>query len=313
MDPVTLDDIDRGLLHALQVDGRAPFSRIGAVLDVAERTVARRYNRLRGAGALRITGAWDERRTGRAEWVVRVQMRPDGTAGLARVLACRPDTAWVTVVSSGTEITCLFRTPDEAPLAELARNPKVLAVQAHRLLRHFMNRRWSGRTSVLSAEQVAALRGPAAESTPPIMTELDRRLVPVLAVDGRAPYPSLARAVGWSESAVRRRLDELRRTRLIRFDVETDPLLFGFTVQCALWLTVTPGQLAAVAQTIAADPEAAFVAATTGSANLLVIAVCRTVDDLFGYTTDRLGALPGVQHLEIAPIDGYFKRTAPPV
>ncbi|NUR89077.1 MAG: AsnC family protein, partial [Nonomuraea sp.] len=35
MENVTLDEVDRGLLHALQVDGRASFSRIGEVLGVS--------------------------------------------------------------------------------------------------------------------------------------------------------------------------------------------------------------------------------------------------------------------------------------
>ncbi|MFJ9249791.1 AsnC family protein [Streptomyces sp. NPDC101776] len=37
------DDLDRGLVHAPHIDGRAPFNRIAAVLDVSARTVARRW------------------------------------------------------------------------------------------------------------------------------------------------------------------------------------------------------------------------------------------------------------------------------
>ncbi|MGO4752694.1 Lrp/AsnC family transcriptional regulator, partial [Streptomyces sp. 2MCAF27] len=52
-DTVTLDDIDRGLVHALQIDGRAPLRTLGEALGVSENTVARRYRRLRSAGVLR--------------------------------------------------------------------------------------------------------------------------------------------------------------------------------------------------------------------------------------------------------------------
>ncbi|HEY2270636.1 MAG TPA: AsnC family protein, partial [Streptosporangiaceae bacterium] len=38
-----LDDIDRGLVHALQVSGRAPFGVIGEALGVSDHTIARRY------------------------------------------------------------------------------------------------------------------------------------------------------------------------------------------------------------------------------------------------------------------------------
>src|SRR3954447_5816865 len=39
------DELDRRLVHALQIDGRAPFSAIADVLGVSDRTVARRYAR----------------------------------------------------------------------------------------------------------------------------------------------------------------------------------------------------------------------------------------------------------------------------
>lgn len=52
-----LDDLDRALIHALHLDGRAPFSRIAGVLGVSAQTVARRYLRLRTEAGLRAAGA----------------------------------------------------------------------------------------------------------------------------------------------------------------------------------------------------------------------------------------------------------------
>ncbi|MFD2415553.1 AsnC family protein [Amycolatopsis pigmentata] len=49
-------DLDRAVVHASQIDGRAPFSRIGEVLDVSDQTVARRHGRLRAMSALRVVG-----------------------------------------------------------------------------------------------------------------------------------------------------------------------------------------------------------------------------------------------------------------
>lgn len=75
-----------------------------------------------------------------------------------------------------------------------------------------MTQRWRGHASVLSAEQIAALGAPVAEPAGPTgPTALDRRLLPALTVDGRADYPQPAGTTGWSESTVRRRVDELRR------------------------------------------------------------------------------------------------------
>lgn len=52
-----------------------------------------------------------------------------------------------------------------------------------------------------------ALRSVDAEADLSVrLIELDTRLPSVLEVDGRGPHPQSARAVGWSESAVRRRM-----------------------------------------------------------------------------------------------------------
>ncbi|TLF72550.1 Lrp/AsnC family transcriptional regulator [Nocardia cyriacigeorgica] len=313
MDPVTLDTADLGLLHALQVDGRAPFSRIAEVLDISDRTAARRYARLRANGLVRVTGVIDSRRTGDAEWVVRIRVRPGGADAVAQALARRPDAAWVTMLSSGTEIVCVFRTgaTEPAPVAALARHREVVDVEAHRLLRNLMTRPWPGRTSALAPDQVAALDPPSGELSGPVtLTELDRRLLPALAVDGRAAYPRLAGALGWSESAVRRRLDELRRAAVLRFDVEVDAVVLGYTFQCVLWLTVAPARLTAVGGELAADPEVAFVGATTGSHNLLVFTVCRDARALFDYVTERVGSLAGVDRVDTADVWRIVKRSS---
>ncbi|WP_280236631.1 Lrp/AsnC family transcriptional regulator [Nocardia cyriacigeorgica] len=310
MDSVALDAVDLGLLHALQVDGRAPFSRIADVLDVSDRTVARRFARLRRSGIVRVTGVVDSGRTGDADWVVRIRIRPAGVEPVVRALVRRPDTAWLTTLSSG-EIICVFRTDaaEPAPLAALARHRDVLEVEAHRLLRNLMSQPWHGRTAALSAEQIAALDAPVDDVSGRVrLTELDRRLLPALAIDGRTAYPRLAGTLGWSESAVRRRVDELRRAQVLRFDVEIDAAVLGYTFQCLLWVTAAPAELNSVASALATDREVAFIGATTGSHNLLVFVVCQDADALFEYVAGRVGMLAGVDRVETAAVSRVVKR-----
>ncbi|MFB9839453.1 AsnC family transcriptional regulator, partial [Actinoallomurus acaciae] len=72
MESVMLDQVDLQLVHALHLDGRAPFSRIAEVLGVSDRTAARRFARLRATGLARVTAVIDGRGTGRAEWLLRL-------------------------------------------------------------------------------------------------------------------------------------------------------------------------------------------------------------------------------------------------
>ncbi|HET7449214.1 MAG TPA: Lrp/AsnC family transcriptional regulator [Gaiellaceae bacterium] len=54
--PRSLDAIDRGIIEALQENGRAPFRAIAAHVGVSEATVRSRYSRLVDDGILLVTG-----------------------------------------------------------------------------------------------------------------------------------------------------------------------------------------------------------------------------------------------------------------
>src|SRR5690349_5478374 len=51
-----LDAVDRGIIEALQRNGREPFRRIAAVLGVSEATIRSRYGRLCADNILQVTG-----------------------------------------------------------------------------------------------------------------------------------------------------------------------------------------------------------------------------------------------------------------
>jgi DNA-binding Lrp family transcriptional regulator len=165
---------------------------------------------------------------------------------------------------------------------------------------------WPGRTAALDPGQVAALR-PAADAaarpgervTP---TTADNHLLAALAKDGRAGYPALAAATGWSETTVRRRLEELRRCDVLYFDVEIEPVLFGYTAEAMMWLTVAPAALTAITQALAAHRQIAYAAAITGPANVAASVICRDLNELYEYLANGIGSLDGVSAVETAPV-----------
>ncbi|WP_246277566.1 Lrp/AsnC family transcriptional regulator [Phytohabitans rumicis] len=312
MDPLTLDALDRQLAHALQVDGRAPFSQIAAVLGTSDRTIARRYRRLRSAGALRVVGLPHAAALGHVDWLVRMRCTPDAAVPVAAALARRADTSWVTLLSGGTEINCITRTrahadESELLLQKLPRTPRVTAVTAHCVLRAVAGTSgWPGRTAALDPDQVAALSPEPEAATPPgepvTLSTADNQLLTALAKDGRASNPALAAATGWSETTVRRRIEQLRRGNVIYFDVDVEPALFGHTAEAALWLTVAPAALTAVSRALAAHPQIGYAAAITGPANIAGSVICRDLDELYEYLADGIGSLDGVSRAETAPI-----------
>ncbi len=321
------DDLDRCLVHALQVDGRAPFSTIAAVLGVSDRTVARRYARLRSTGAVRVLGGIDPTALGAVLWLLRVRCAPSAAVAVAEALARRPETAWVSLSSGGTEITCTVRAESEADseallLARLPRTPRVEGVSAHSVLHTFYGGPDSliAKLGPLDAQAVEALRpAPPPHRPEPVgplpdrpvrLDDGDRKLLAALAADGRAGFEQLAGLTGWSPTTVRRRMAELRERGVLYLDVDCDRRLLGAGTRTLLWLSVAPPHLEAAGRALAGHPEVAFAAATTGPTNLYATVVCADQRALYRYLTTRVAALPAVLQVETAPVIRTVKQAA---
>jgi DNA-binding Lrp family transcriptional regulator len=307
VDSRPLDALDLKLMQALQLDGRAPFSRIGEVLGVSDQTVARRFRRLRTAAGVRVIGLVDESRLGRTSWIVRMRCTPDVAEQLANALARRPDTSFIDLVSGGTEVLCAMKprsrkARDELLFDRLQRTPRVVSVSAHCLLHIYYGGSlgWISKIQALAADEVEALRPPPVEppGTPVSLDPDDEALVAVLGRDGRATYSELQAATGQSESAVKRRVDRLRSSGVLYFDVQHDNELLGHGVGAMLWLTVAPSALAGIGRALAEHREIRFAAAVTGQANLVAAVLCHSTGDLYTYLSEKIGALDGVQSVE---------------
>jgi DNA-binding Lrp family transcriptional regulator len=316
---VDIDDLDRALVHALQLDGRAPFSRIAEVLGVSDQTIARRYRRIRAANLARVVGQTYPWRVGQVRWQLRIRCAPDAAAPIATAIARRPDTYWVHIVSGGTEINCVTQVksadePNTLLLQKLPRTPRVIDVSAHCLMHTYFGGAMEhpGLLNSLTPEQTDALRPPPASTSDEIvpLDAQDELMLTALQRDGRAGYPELAAATGWSESTAKRRLDFLRESGALFFDIDIDTPALGFHSEARMWLSVAPADLTDVGEALAQHPEVAFAAATTGTTNLFAAVVCRDVPSFYRYLTERVGKLTAVNHIETTPIIQTVKRGA---
>ncbi|MGW1272272.1 Lrp/AsnC family transcriptional regulator, partial [Streptomyces sp. NPDC002491] len=135
-----LDDLDRCLIHALQLDGRAPFTLVADVLGSSTQTVARRYRRLYAQAGLRVVALPAPRSSGTHQWFVRLTAATRTAHDIAVALARRPDTSWVRLTSGGTEIVAIIHTTPAGPdahallLRDIPRTAGITAVSAHYLL-----------------------------------------------------------------------------------------------------------------------------------------------------------------------------------
>ena len=313
-----MDGVDRQITHVLTVEPRASFRTIAEVAGISDQTAARRYRRLAESAGLRVLGIPDGSRLGWVNWFVRLQATPGSADSIAAALARRPDTQWVHLASGGTEVICVVeaRTPEQRDalfLRGLPGSRRVTQISAHSILHNYTLRAWKGIRSGLSPGQLQMMgrilrpaqdHGPAAN-----LQQEDEPLLAELARDGRISNAALAAAIGWHESTVRRRIDELRQSGVLRFEVDLDSRALGMNIHVMLWLSVEPARLDEAGHALAGHPEVAFAGATTGPANLISTALFSDTDHLYKYLTGELARLPGVKSVETAPVIRTLKRT----
>jgi len=189
VETISLDEMDRQLVHALVIAPRAPFRLFADVMGISDRTIARRYRKLVSAFGLRVTGVLNGEHLGWTDWCVRLQVR-----------------------------TAEQR--DDLFLRGLPGSRRVTQITAQSLLCQYSPVGWAGITSTLSPGQVTALRAsggypenvlrdprPAqdVETEPVSLHPGDHLLLAELARDGRASHAALAVALHWHGSTVRRR------------------------------------------------------------------------------------------------------------
>ena len=318
---ITIDALDRKIIQALYIDPRAPFSRLSEALGPSEQTIARRYRRLFEGRVVRVVGQLDSQRLGRSDWAVRIRCAPGSAPTIATKMAQHPDTSWVQLTSGGTEIFSTIHSRDRnrgTPLllSQLTVGREVVALDAYCLLHVFA----TGMSpppgpNDLSKREINRLLAPerartSSERSTVTLHDTDWPLVRALAEDGRAAYRQLAERTHWHESTVRRRVEELVASGVLLFDVDLDIDAIGIHSRALLWMSVAPAKVAEVGQALAARPEIPFVAATTGSTNLVAALNCDDDRSLYEYITGEMAALDGVTHIETAPVMRAVKMHA---
>ncbi len=89
--------------------------------------------------------------------------------------------------------------------------------------------------------------------------------------------------------------------RAAAFRPEVDTAWVGHDTRAIFWITAAPSALSSVGQALAAHPGTAYVAATTGSSNLVAVVICSSTPELYRYLSECVGALDGVRHVETVP------------
>ncbi len=137
------------------------------------------------------------------------------------------------------------------------------------------------------------VRAPATE-----ITELDKRIIEHLQVDGRRAFTQIAADLGVSEAAVRARTNRLIERGILQIVGVTDPLKLGFHQEAMIGVRCQADRLLEVAAEINEFPEVDYLVVSAGSYDLLVEVVCEDTDALLRFLTEKLRRVEGVRETE---------------
>jgi DNA-binding Lrp family transcriptional regulator len=317
---VRLGELDRRIVAALQLNGRASWKKVAYVLDAKESTVARRGQQLIESRVVGITGVLDHLRCGLGiSLQLRMRCKPGRANAVAEAMADLAVTRFVTVVVGSVDVVAEIQVRNHRDVArvlveDLPQPDDIVETESMVVIRKFAEfEEWD--TGLLDPHAVALLRDPTPLASDrrtwhetEQLTEQEFAIARVLAADGRATYEQIAADVGASESTAARRVESLLTRGCLRFRTLFEPRVLGLDVDFMQWLTVEPAELENVGSRLAAEPSTRYVSATTGRFNLCLHGVLPGYGDLYDYQTKTVGALPGVHAADLTLQARTLKR-----
>ena len=103
------------------------------------------------------------------------------------------------------------------------------------------------------------------------MDEKDLKIIKMLAENSRISATKIARALGISDVAVKKRITKLERDEVIKgYRLEVDPKKLGFSSVAYVGVNVRPASLLDVARKLSLRDDVVFVALTSGDHDIMI-------------------------------------------
>ena len=117
--PSNLDHIDRAIIEQLQVDGRTPYTRLGAAIGLSEAAVRQRVQRLIDTGVMQVVAVTNPLSIGYRRMAM-IGVRTEGPSdGIAATLQAMPDIDYLVVTAGSFDLRCEVVVGDDLDLLEL--------------------------------------------------------------------------------------------------------------------------------------------------------------------------------------------------
>ena len=115
-----IDETDRAIIEQLQVDGRAPFTKLAGAVGLSEAAVRQRVARLQDLGVIQIVAVTNPLLVGRRRMAM-IGVRTQGpTDDVSKALAAIDEVAYLVVTAGSFDLLCEVVVTDDAHLLDVA-------------------------------------------------------------------------------------------------------------------------------------------------------------------------------------------------
>jgi Lrp/AsnC family transcriptional regulator, regulator for asnA, asnC and gidA len=131
-----------------------------------------------------------------------------------------------------------------------------------------------------------------------MVDELDLQLIQALEKDGRASYVDLAESLSVGRETVKKRIQELEQSGLVKISTSPNMEALGYSFMCVVGMQVDVSQLTQISNSLAKKPNICFLACVTGRYDLLAIVISRSAEEFKDIIEKDISSTHGILRTE---------------
>ncbi|WAH96278.1 Lrp/AsnC family transcriptional regulator [Arthrobacter sp. MMS18-M83] len=298
MQELVFDELDLGLINALQIQPRVSWAALGRVLDVDPVTLGRRWERITNEGLAWVTGYSDAKLQAGA--IVEVEAMPGKLMTLAEALLEHPEVATLDITAGSRDLVLSVIAPTSDALyhyvldrlerldfvAKVHSNPisDVLAEASQWRLRAL---------DMKQVDALHALKPEAGRMRRP--NEFDGAVAKELFRNGRATAQEIGTSIGANPRRVRESIANQLSSGTIRLRTDITRSASGWPVNAWYFLSLPAAQAERVARQLSRLDEIRSVVSVVGRYNIAMTVWMRTLKDISRLEAAIEEQLPGVR------------------
>ena len=127
---------------------------------------------------------------------------------------------------------------------------------------------------------------------------VDKKILDILEQDSRQPFTEVAKKLGISDVAIKKRVDKLLDKGVIKnFSINIDYKKTGKSLRAFILLKVRPAQASNIVENLKESEGILRVFPSIGSYDFVIEVICKDIEELSEFAEIKIGNIEGVEEV----------------